>query len=76
MKIRTLDGALFVASSYEELAHALWQSQFNPPATLQEWMQGSAQRATMWNGATLRTDTPEHHIADMFTHGLIERIHD
>ena len=72
MQYRTLDGALFTAGSYEELAEQLWKSQFAPPATLEDWMEGSAERARLWNGAALRIDTPEHHIQDLLAAGLIE----
>lgn len=72
MKYRTLDGALFTANSHAELAGQLWQSQFAPPASLEEWMAGSAERARLWNGAELRTDSPEHHIEDMLAAGLLE----
>ena len=72
MEYRTLDGARFTASSPEELAKELWQSQFDPPATLEEWMQGSAERAKLWNGAILRTDSVDNHIADMLAAGLLE----
>lgn len=74
MKYRTLDGAEFTAGSYAELAEALWKSQFAPPATLEEWMAGSAERARLWNGAELRVDTPEHHMEDMLTAGLVEAL--
>lgn len=76
MKYRTLDGAEFTASSYTELAQALWKSQFVPPPTLEEWMAGSAERAALWNGAALRVDSVDHHIEDMLAAGLIERAHD
>ena len=74
MEYRTLDGAKFTAGSYEELATQLWHSQFIRPATLEEWMNGSAERARLWNGAELRTDSPEHHIEDMLAAGLIETV--
>lgn len=74
MQYRTLDGARFTASSHAELAEALWHSQFSPPETMQEWMQGSAERAQMWNGAILRTDTPENHVDDLIAFGFLERV--
>lgn len=74
MKYRTIDGAKFTADSYQDLAEQLWQSQFIPPPTLQEWMKGSAHRAKMWNGSELRTDTVEHHIEDMLAAELIEAL--
>jgi hypothetical protein len=71
---RTLDGALFTAESYAELAAHLWRSQFDPPPNLQDWMTGSAERARLWNGAQVRTDTPEHHIEDLLAAALLEEV--
>lgn len=74
MEYRTIDGARFTASSYDELAKELWLSQFAPPATIEEWMKGSAERANLWNGTTLRTDSLQHHIEDMLAAGLVEAV--
>lgn len=72
MKYRSLDDKVFTADSYEELAVALWKSQFIPPDTIEEWMKGSAERGRIWNDSELRTDTVIHHIEDMIANGFIE----
>ena len=74
MQYPTLAGVRLRAISHADLAEARWHSQFSPPETMQEWMQGSAERAQMWNGAILRTDTPENHVDDLIAFGFLERV--
>jgi len=76
MRYRSLDGKVFTAGSYRELAEEYWQSQFDPPPTIEEWMAGSAKRARIWNEAEIRTDTVEHHIEDLIANGFIEVVHE
>lgn len=73
-KYRSLDGVYFIADSFEELAHKLWESQFIPPPTIEQWMQGSAKRAYMWNKAKISTATVDEHIADLILHGFVEEV--
>lgn len=72
MQYRTMDGKVFRADSPEGLAEQLRQSQFVPPPDLTTWMAGSADRAHLYNGAEIRTDTVENHIADLIEAGFLE----
>lgn len=71
MKYRSLDGKTFEAESPEDLARSLWQTKFMPEPSLEEWMQGSAERARIYNGSELRMDTVEHHIQDLIAAGFL-----
>ena len=44
---------------------------FDPNDTIEEWMEGSSQRAGIWNGSRIRTDTCENHFADLIAAGFI-----
>lgn len=71
MRYRSLDGRAYEADSLEALALSLWQTKFMPEPTIKAWMEGSAERARVYSGAEIRTDTPDHHIQDLITHGFL-----
>ena len=68
------NGEIVKADTPEELARALWQSRSDTYPTLQEWMAANVRLAMQQNAAHLRTDTVEHHISDMLSANLIERV--
>ncbi len=76
MRYHCVDEKVFESGDYEDLARQLWKSQFDPPPTLEEWMRQFADRAVIWNGATLRTDSPAHLIEDALATGIVERLPD
>jgi hypothetical protein len=59
------------AESLRGLAEALWHEMLVPDPTLEDWMAGSARRANMWNGAIVRTSSPEDHVRDLIEAGLL-----
>ncbi len=73
MKYKTLNDKIVSGQSHREVAEALWQLMLVPEPTLEEWMEGSARRAHEWNGATIRTTTPEDHVEDLIAAGFLER---
>jgi hypothetical protein len=58
-------------SPARELAEALWREMLVPEPTLEAWMENSARRAKEWNGAAIRTSSPEDHVADLIAAGLV-----
>lgn len=76
MKYRAMDGYEIEAEDYKELAEKLWQSMFIPDDNIQAWMVNSAKRAAIYNESVIRTDTVEHHIADLIEAGFISKVHD
>lgn len=71
MKYKYYEGFEFEADSPREIAEKLWQSKFIPDETIEEWMEGMAKRAKMWDGADLRTSSIEDMVEDMFATGRI-----
>lgn len=67
----TLNGKTLEAESLRGIAEALWHMKLVPEPTLEEWMLGSAERAKMWNGAIVRTSSPEEHVLDLVAAGLL-----
>jgi len=71
LRYQTLDGKPLEADSLRGIAEALWHLMFDPPPTLEEWMQGSARRAKDWNGAIVRTSSAEDHVRDLIEAGIL-----
>lgn len=71
MRYKTLDGKIFEAQHLEDLANQLWQSKFIPEPSIQEWMLGSAERAALYSGAVIRSDTLNNHMTDLLSAGLV-----
>ena len=71
LRYKTPDGKPVEADSLRGLAEALWQEMFVPEPTLEEWMQGSARRAKLWNGSAIHTTSPEDHVRDLIAAGLL-----
>lgn len=67
----TLNGETLEAPSLQGIAEALWQMKLVPEPTLEEWMLGSAIRAKNWNGAVIRTSSPEEHVQDLIEAGFL-----
>lgn len=67
----TLNGKTLEAESLRGIAEALWQEMLVPEPTLEAWMLGSARRAKDWNGAVIRTGSPEEHVRDLIAAGLL-----
>lgn len=78
MRYHCVDEVVFEADDHEDLARQLWRSQFDPPPTLEEWMEQFAKRALEMSGGArvLRTDSPAHLIEDALACGLVERLPD
>ena len=71
MKFRTLDGKTLEAAGLQQLAEVLWESKFDPEPTIEDWMRGSAQRAAIYNGAVISTESPEAHVRDLIKAGYL-----
>ncbi|MDE5831744.1 MAG: hypothetical protein K2H64_01950 [Desulfovibrio sp.] len=76
MKYRCMDGYEIEAKDYRELAVKMWQSMFDPNPTLEEWMEGSAKRAKIYNLSEIRTDTVDHHMEDLIKAGFVSPVTD
>lgn len=75
MRYRFIDGYEFEANTAEEICTAIWKSmKFSFRSSLQEWMDANAAVMSEGLGEPLRTDTPEHHVEDMLTAGIIRKI--
>jgi hypothetical protein len=70
-RYKTLDGKPLEAESLRGIADALMREMFIPDPTLEAWMQGSAKRAKMWNGSVIRTSSPEDHVRDLISAGIL-----
>ena len=70
-RYQTLDGKTLEAESLLGIAEALRGLMLVPPATLEEWMLGSARRAKDWNGSVIRTGSAEEHVRDLLEAGLL-----
>jgi len=71
LRYKTPDGKALEADSLRGLAEALWREMKFPEPSLEEWMQGSARRAKNWNGAIVRTSSPEDHVRDLIEAGIL-----
>ena len=71
LRYKTPDGKPLEAESLRALAEALWREMKFPDPSLEEWMRGSAARAKNWNGAVIRTTSPEEHMLDLIAAGIL-----
>ena len=74
LKYQALNGKVFEGESAKHLATALWESQFVPEPTLQDWMLESAKRVAMWDGTVIRTKNVEAHIEDLIRCGFLKKV--
>jgi hypothetical protein len=74
MRFETIGEDIIEADDLYGIAVALSRLQFEPSASLQEWMEGSAERAYMWNKSVVSTESAEQHILDLVSAGLIKRL--
>ena len=74
MEFITLNGKTLKAENFQGAAIALWQMMLVPEPTLEEWMAGSAKRALEWDGSIIRTSSPQEHIQDLITAGLLVQV--
>jgi hypothetical protein len=75
MRYRFIDGYEFEAGTAVEICTAIWKSmKFSFRSNLQEWMDANASVMGEGLGEPLRTDTPEHHVEDMLTAGILREI--
>lgn len=72
MRYRTQDGEVLEATSLQQLAEILWQTQRMPEPTMEDWMRGSARRAAIMDGSVIRTCDPVSHVEDLIRAGYIE----
>jgi hypothetical protein len=74
--IETIDGRLFVGTSYRDVVQKIRASAWAcTEGTLKGYMQGVARRARDWTkAANVRTDTVENFVNDMVECGLY-RVH-
>lgn len=71
MRYKTIDGVIVEAESLHDIAEELWGQVMVPEPSLEAWMRQSADRARLWNGSILSTTSPEEHIRDMISAGLL-----
>ena len=75
MRYQYHDGFEFEADSPQEICQALQASmRFQPDGTLEDWMQGHADRCRNWNGKNYSTESFTAHAADLLRHGIIREI--
>ena len=74
MKFKTPNDKIVEGQSHREVAEALWRLMMVPEPTLEEWMVGSARRAKEWDGAVIRTTSPEDHVEDLISSGFLTRL--
>ena len=71
MKYKTINDKTLEADSFQGLAEQLWGLMKFPEPTLEEWMVNSARRSKEWNGAEIRTTSPEDHVRDLIAAELL-----
>jgi hypothetical protein len=71
LRYKTPDGKSIEAESFRGIAEALRREMLIPDPTIEEWMLGSAKRAKNWNGAVVRTTSPEEHVQDLIAAGIL-----
>ena len=71
LRYKTPNGKPVAAESLRGIAEVMWREMLIPEPTLEQWMIGSAQRAKDWNGAIIRTSSPEEHVQDLIDAGIL-----
>lgn len=70
--IEALNGKTYCGATLEEALQSMRASAWAcDEPTLAEYMKGVARRAKMWNGASVRTDSVDHFVADMVEAGQL-----
>ena len=73
MRVRTTcDGRLFIAETPQQMVMFLWKSAWMQESGPHKYMTEVAKRAKLDKGVEIRSDSPEHFLADMALHGYIE----
>lgn len=70
----TKGGDQFVAATPRHLVEQMRDSSFTPTGSVELYMVSAADRATEQEGAKVRSDTPEHFVADLIAAGLIKEL--
>lgn len=74
MKVQTLDGEVFEGSA-KDIVIAMHDSSMAPATSDKDWMKETSERAKMQTGgATVRTDTPDHFVADLIKLGMLKEV--
>ena len=68
------EGVIHSANSPRELVHKLHEVSHAPSPDDRTWMMEVADRTEIQTGHKLRSDNPEHFIADLLRFGMIERL--
>ena len=68
------EGIIHQADSPRELVKKLHSVSHAPAADDRTWMMEVADRMEVQSGNKLRSDTPEHFVADLVGFGLVEKL--
>jgi hypothetical protein len=68
------EGVIHTAASPRELVHKLHKASHAPSADDRTWMMEVSDRTEIQSGNKLRSDTPDHFVADLLRFGMIERL--
>ena len=70
MKIESIDGVVFTGVDASDICRQIWRGSFVFDKTFKDWMRISSYHANQWNGALVRTDTAENHLADLIEYKI------
>ena len=73
MKYQVLGGAPLEAATPLEVAQALRQQAMDwaPSVSVEDFIEGMAQRASQYCGHPIRIDSVDHFVADLVQHGFL-----
>ncbi|WP_276496703.1 hypothetical protein [Pontibacter litorisediminis] len=69
-----LGGGQAKAASHLELANNMRGQSFTPSDSLEEFMEDTAKRCKTFSGVDIRTDSADHFIDDLITHGYVTEV--
>lgn len=74
MKVQALDGDVFEGSP-KDIVIQMHDSSMAPSTSDKDWMKETSERAKMQTGgAVIRTDTPDHFVADLIKFGMLKEV--
>ena len=74
MQYKTLDDAIFSASSPTDLVNQLRYVSWTPSSDINDFMQQMSKSCKLWNRAIIRTTDPDTFVADLIDSGFLTLI--
>ena len=74
MQYKLMGGGFVTASSFQELAESLWKGSHTPTATLEDFMEQTAERCMLQMGCVISTYNVEEFVTDLIANGFVETV--